>query len=361
MPDAIESDSSITPRQRGKCRIWGVNFREGFDLDTLTHALSGALLARATAGRASPPRSLPRRMAAGFFACAAPDLDFVVSFFGPMAYLQNHRGVTHSLLLMPLWGIAVAWLLAKLLRAPGGWRELYGISTMAIGAHIAGDVITSYGTMVPAPFSLWRAAIGTTFIIDLWFSGIILAGLIGSLLLRRSTVPSLAAFAFLLGYIGFQYVQREKALEFAVQYARERGLDNVSIDVHPRPPTAFNWTLFVSDDRMHRFAHVNLMREIPMSYREGDGFIARIDAPYRPLALAQWETRPRYGESELSKAAWSSPPLAVFRWFAEEPAFDGEEKGCAWYTDLRFLTPGRGDVAFRYGACREGEGWSLVR
>ena len=30
--------------------------------------------------------------------------------------------------------------------------------------------------MILAPFSDWRAAIGTTFIIDLWFSGIILAG-----------------------------------------------------------------------------------------------------------------------------------------------------------------------------------------
>jgi len=51
------------------------------------------------------------------------------------------------------------------------WR--HGLS---IGAHIAGDVITSYGTMLLAPLSDWRAAIGTTFIIDLWFSGIIVAG-----------------------------------------------------------------------------------------------------------------------------------------------------------------------------------------
>jgi inner membrane protein len=47
---------------------------------------------------------------------------------------------------------------------------------MALGAHIVGDLITGFGTIVFAPLSDWRAALGTTFIIDLWFSGIILAG-----------------------------------------------------------------------------------------------------------------------------------------------------------------------------------------
>ena len=57
-------------------------------MDTLTHALSGALLARATTPSALPSRAIPRRVAAGFFACAAPDLDFVIGFFGPVEYLQ---------------------------------------------------------------------------------------------------------------------------------------------------------------------------------------------------------------------------------------------------------------------------------
>ena len=89
-------------------------------MDTLTHALSGALLARATASNHAPPRSLPRRIAAGFLACAAPDLDFVVGFAGPVAYIANHRGVTHSLILLPLWALALSWVLAKIVREPGG-------------------------------------------------------------------------------------------------------------------------------------------------------------------------------------------------------------------------------------------------
>jgi len=333
-------------------------------MDTLTHALSGALLARATAPKDAPPRSIPRRVAAGFFAAAAPDLDFVIGFLGPVEYLQHHRGVTHSLLLLPIWALAVSWLLAKLLREPGGWRALYGVTALAIGAHIAGDLITSFGTLVLAPFSDWRAGIGTTFIIDLWFSGIILAGLLASAVFYKSRVAAVAFSAVLVGYVGFQVLQKEKALEFGQQYARGKGLAGARVEVHPRPVSPFNWTVFVSDDETHHLSHINLVRTEERRYAPGDGFVARLDAPYLPLAQARWETRTRYGEGGVAKEAWNSPAMAVYRWFADQPAFDGQAPGstCVWFVDLRFLTPGRDRMPFRYGACRDqpGVAWRLV-
>jgi inner membrane protein len=330
-------------------------------VDTLTHALSGALLARATARKDAPPRSLPRRLAAGFLACAAPDLDWVVALLGPMEFLAYHRGVTHSLLLVPLWALPLSWALALVLREPRGWRALYGVTVLGIALHIAGDVITSYGTMVLAPFSDWRASLGTTFIIDLWFSGIIIAGLAASAVLHGKRWPAVAASAVLVGYVGFQYLQKEKALAVGAAYASARGLKDATVAVHPRPVSPFNWTVFVSDAEAHRFAHVNLVRETPRSYRPGDGFIARIDSVYQPLASAAWETRTRYGEGKdraLVQDAWNSPALAVYRWFADQPAFDGVSAGstCVWFVDLRFLTPGRELPPFRYGACRDGPG-----
>jgi inner membrane protein len=332
-------------------------------MDTLTHALSGALLGRATAPKDAPARSMPRRVAAGFFAAAAPDLDFLLGFIGPLEYLAYHRGPTHSLLLAPLWALPLAWVLAAVLREPRGWRALYGIATMALYAHIAGDVITSFGTVVLAPLSDWRAGIGTTFIIDLWFSGIIVAGLLASALFYRSRIPAMAASAVLLAYIGFQYLQRQEALDFAAQYARSRGLDAARMEAHPRPVSPFNWTVFVSTTEEHHYAHVNLRRTVPRNYQPGDGFVARLDAPYQPLALARWETRARY-DGDSAREAWESPALGVFRWFADLPAFDGRSTGssCVWFVDLRFLTPGREGMPFRHGACREAPGapWRLA-
>jgi inner membrane protein len=323
------------------------------------------LLARATAPKDAPPRSLPRRIAAGFFACAAPDLDFVTGLAGSVEYLTQHRGVTHSLILLPLWAFAVSWLLAKILREPRGWRALYGVSAMSIGLHIAGDVITSFGTMVLAPFSDWRAALGTTFIIDPWFSGIIVAGLILSIFFRKAKFPSIAALAFLVCYLGFQYVQKEKALEFGVEYAKTRAMKDAKITAYPRPVSPFNWTVFVSDDNAHRFSHINLYRTEAKPYRPGDGFIARIDSPYLPLAQAIWVRRTRYGETDQDfiREVWNADALAVYRWFADLPAFDGLSKDptCAFFADLRFLTPGREGTPFRYGACRDRPGapWRL--
>jgi inner membrane protein len=333
-------------------------------LDTLTHALSGALLARATAPKDAPPRAVPRRIAAGFLACAAPDLDFILSFAGPAVYLEQHRGVTHSVLMLPLWALLLSWLLAKMLREPGGWRALYGVSALALAAHIVGDLITGFGTIVFAPVSDWRAALGTTFIIDLWFTGIILAGLAASAVLRKTRVPAAVAGIVLASYVGLQYIQRQKALDFGEAYAASLRLEDARVTAHPRPVSPFNWTVFVSDEKLHRFAHVNLWRREPRRHQPGDGFIARMDAPYLPLDQAIWVTQTRYGHppvDEVAREAWNSPALRFFRWFADVPAFAGVTQGstCVWFVDLRFMTPGREGMPFEFGACREaaGEPW----
>ncbi|MDH3321319.1 MAG: metal-dependent hydrolase, partial [Betaproteobacteria bacterium] len=306
-------------------------------MDTLTHALSGALLARATAPQDAPPRSMPRRIAAGFFAAAAPDLDFVLAFVSPLVYLEQHRGVTHSVLLLPLWALLLSWILAKILREPRGWRALYGITALGLGAHILGDLITSFGTIIFAPVSDARFGWGTTFIIDLWFTGIILAGLIASLAWRRTRIPAAAASLVLVAYVGFQAVLKERALDYARDYARQQGWSGVELSVMPRAVSPFNWTVYASDAVAHRFAHVNLWREEPLP--AAHDFIGRLDAAFQPLAQAHWQTRTRYGasaeEQALAQSAWDSPALGFMRWFAEMPAFDGLSVGstCVWFVD----------------------------
>ena len=326
-------------------------------MDTLTHALSGALLARATAAKDAPPRSIPRRVAAGFFAAAAPDLDFILGFFSPLLYLEQHRGATHSILLLPLWALPLSWLLAKILREQRGWRALYGITALGLGAHILGDLITSFGTIILAPFSDARFDWGTTFIIDLWFSGIILAGLLAAAAWRASRTPAVVACVVLVAYVGFQAVLKEGALEFGRDYARAQGLQKVEITATPRAVSPLNWTVYVSDELVHRYAHINLWRAAPLPAAHDS--IGRMDAAFQPLALARWETATRYGssaaEQEVARSAWESPAFGFMRWFAEKPAFDGLGKGstCVWFLDLRFVNPGREWVPFQYGACRE--------
>lgn len=330
-------------------------------MDTLTHALSGALAARATAPRTARI-SIPARMAAGFFAAAFPDVDWVLAYVSPAAYITGHRGVTHSLLLLPLWAGLLALACAKIDRGGTTWRDYYGVCAIGIGMHILGDLITSFGTIVFAPVSDARIAWSTTFIIDLWFTGIIVAGLAAAGLWRRSRAPAVLGLAALAGYVALQAVLHSRAVDVGVDYARRQSLDAVRVAALPRPVSPFNWMVVVTAEDRYHFANVNLLRrETPPVPGPDAGFITRLDAAYAPVGQAVWATVAKFGEAaderSLAAAVWGARDLEFFRWFAEFPALYridvANPARCVWFEDLRFNTPGREGNPFRFGVCNE--------
>jgi inner membrane protein len=343
-------------------------------VDTLTHALSGALLARATApASAATSGALPlrRRIAIGALAAAFPDIDVVVSWLSPLSYLYHHRGVTHSLAMLALWAVLLAWLCTKVWpndknKGPG-WRAYAGVIAWGIAAHIAGDWITSFGTMVFAPLSDWRAALSTTFIIDLWFSGIIIMGLLASWLWRKSRHarwPAVTGLVVLCAYVVFQYTLQQRAIDFGDQFATQSGLRNARVSALPRPVSPFNWMVVVDDGEQYHYSLVSLSRhEPPPPLAPDAGFFARMGAPYLPLTRAQWINADRWStgaSSALGREVMAHPQFAFFRWFARYPVLYRVDAGnphtCVWFQDLRFFTPGRAAWPFRYGMCREGAG-----
>jgi inner membrane protein len=338
-------------------------------MDTLTHALSGALLARATAPRKPTADTLPlgRRMFIGAAAAAFPDLDFITSYLSPLSYVYHHRGITHSLLLLPLWVVLLAVIFAFVWRGRPSWRAYLGITAYAVAAHIAGDLITSFGTMIFAPLSDARYALSATFIIDLWFSGIIVIALIACAVWRQRRAPAVAGMALLASYVGFQVLLQHRAVDFGEAYARSRGVEQALVTAVPRPVSPFNWTVLVADAQGFDYAHVNLIRRhTPPQPDAGTGFIRRLDAAYRPLHEAEWIHAERYGrradETALAREAFAQPDFRFFRWFAAYPALlridAGNPEHCVWFHDLRFVTPGRDSTPFRYGMCRaEGDAW----
>src|SRR5690606_17143922 len=146
------------PRHRPAVRI-----ARGGLMDTLTHAISGAVIGAATAPRDA--REMRRRALWGALFAAFPDSDFVIAFFTDhFTYLNEHRGYTHSVLLLPVWAALLGALAARLARAP--WREMAALAAAALAAHILGDLITSYGTKVFKPLYDAPLAFPITFIID---------------------------------------------------------------------------------------------------------------------------------------------------------------------------------------------------
>lgn len=333
-------------------------------MDTLTHALSGALLGRAVAPSQAATVTPRDCVALGFFAAAFPDVDVAFSVISPLAYLQYHRGITHSILLLPVWAWAVAWMWSRVRRNAAAFKAYLVVSALAIGIHILGDLITSFGTLILSPISDRRFEWGTTFIIDLWFSGIILAGLLGSWLVRRSRIPAVVGLLVLAGYVAFQWAQQLEAVEVGENYAREQGFDDYRVTALPRPVSPFNWMIVIEQPRAYHYAFVNLRRTRSVPASADDGFIRRLDAAYVPAATAKWARVLRFGAGEsvaLAEQAWEQPNFAFFRWFAALPVIADVEHGdpsCVWFRDLRFLTPGRTTWPFVYGMCRaEGGVW----
>jgi inner membrane protein len=337
------------------------------DMDTLTHALSGALLARATQHDTSP---LPRRtrMWVGFWAAAFPDGDFVLRFIDPLIYLTTHRGITHSVLLLPLWALGLAVAFMWISRRRYSWRAFAGVCALGIGAHILGDVITAFGTMIFAPFSDVRVSFPYTFIIDPYFSAIIIAGLVGAALLgsRRFAVGALLV---LVAYVGAQAWWHQRAIDIGVAYAARAQLTPATVHALPQPFSPLHWMVVIEQPDAYHLSYVDLWRGQTRSAAPGDPWWYRIYASYRPADALQWATVWRFGDSpadaRLARELWNDEVLADYRRFAMLPAlYRIDRKGdstCVWFNDLRFAMAAGRDNPFRYGACRGQNAWRVYQ
>lgn len=340
-------------------------------MDTLTHALSGALLARATAA-AAPERGAPslrERMSAGFVAAAFPDSDFVLRAVDSLAYLGTlHQGPTHSLLLLPLWALGLALVFGRL--CGRRWRAFYAPAALGIAIHIAADAITAYGTQLLFPLSGWRASLSLAFVIDPYFTAILVAGLLVAWLLPSKGRPvAAAALLVLAGYVGLLAALHQRAVGIGIGYAQAQGLAAARSHALPQPLSPFHWKVIVSDDYAYHEALVDLqpgpslVQKVPLVPP-----LARMAAAYR--TMPQWRLRPLFGhgafEIALAREAWEQDTFREFRRFARFPALyridAGGDGQCVWFVDLRFTLPER-KPSFVFGLCRTGPGaeWQLRR
>jgi len=333
-------------------------------MDTLTHALSGALLARATLGRA-PQTPAGERVRVAFLAAAFPDIDYLVSWIDPLVYLNVHQGLTHSLVLMPAWAALLTSLAARWYGRR--WRDFYGPALLGVLAHIAGDLITAYGTAVFAPLSFERYAYPMAFVLDPYFTAVTAVGLWLSVH-RDSRLAAQIGLATLLTYVGLLAALRAEALDMGRDIANERGPGARDVAALPQPFTSLNWKLLITEGSTVHEAHLRLRRCFPPAL--GALWFPQTAAAFRPRAEMDLVAHPRFGTdphwTNLAREVWRQPDFAGFRRFAGYPVLHridtaGAET-CLWFTDLRFALPHL-SPAFRFGMCRGSpeSAWRLYR
>lgn len=172
-------------------------------MDTVTHGILGALIAKAFfaedlpySARAQvqswrePPATTGRvAIIATTLGAIFPDIDI---FAGPLAHnalsiMTWHRTITHSIILLPLWAVLLAFLThwgAQRLRWPApAMGNLITFYALGLASHIFLDLITSFGTMALSPLNYTRFSLDWIFIVDLIMTSFVL-------------LPQLAAWAF---------------------------------------------------------------------------------------------------------------------------------------------------------------------
>jgi len=340
-------------------------------MDILTHALSGALLARATATNKAEPHalSLHARIAAGAIAAVFPDVDIVLRPLGTLAYLNLHQGYTHSLLMLPLWALILAALFSLITRRRYGWRMFYGVAALGIAIHIAGDAITAYGTMLFAPISDHRYSLPLAFMIDPYFTAFIAAALFAAMAFPAQQWMAGAGLAVLAVYLGWLGVLQQQAGAVGAEYTQRQALHGARSAALPQPLSPLHRLIIVSDGGRYHMAYVRLHGDPGIS-PPWPGVLAEIASSYKSVRSAQWQVRHRYGataaETTLAQQAWHHPAFAQFREFALYPALDHIAvtggNVCVWFVDLRFVLPVLAP-SFRFGLCRpsaDGD-WQLQR
>jgi inner membrane protein len=127
-------------------------------MDNLTHSLTGLVIAKAGMERFSPAATVVCVIAAN-----APDFDlFVLLTSGRWAYLQHHRGITHSIpgvlllaILIPTLFYAAEFVVAhfwkRARRIRFGWLLL--ASLIATATHPLMDWTNNYGIRLLLPWS----------------------------------------------------------------------------------------------------------------------------------------------------------------------------------------------------------------
>jgi inner membrane protein len=329
-------------------------------MDTITHGLSGVLLGRALSDRLKKlkPKAF---VLIGVLAAIFPDFDFLFILKSKEAYLEFHRSITHSLFLLPFWAFLISfffsWLARNKILLHKGWieegatnkeivKETFALSSLGILSHIGADVITNYGTMFLFPIDNTKFAISSVYIIDLWFTGIIVAGILASWFVKKDQYLMARIFlVILLGYISLTQHIKYEVENYALVSLRT---------VHPQPskliifsnPMAFspyNWSVTAYDEEKEVYYNSEFnLNEVKI------------------MRNNTWLTIPRWGynknQENVAKSAWNDPEFEFFRSFLRIPVFNSfskkDGKVCTYFRDLRYTNPLKDtENPFIYGLC----------
>ncbi|RPE80921.1 metal-dependent hydrolase [Vulcaniibacterium tengchongense] len=308
-------------------------------MDSLTQIVLGAAVAAVIA----PPQHRRAALLAGAALGTLPDLDVLpVNLItdDPVARMTWHRGVSHSLLVLPFVAWAVwAWCRSRGGRVAQAPRRWFWAIQLALLTHPLLDAFTVYGTQLLWPLPFRPAMWSSVFIIDPLYTIWLLFGCAAAWFARARPWAQKAlvlALALSTSYLGLSLLAKAK-----IERDAEAALAELNLADAPRfsVPMPFN---------------ILLWRVVAMT---PDGFVEG----ERSLAADRGPMRFRAYRSDVRALAqvFDYPSVQRLHWFNRGFMKAEARDGALVLSDLRMGA--EPDYSFRFAVAeRDGEGWREI-
>lgn len=147
-------------------------------MDSITQAVLGASVQGALLGRWQGRKALLYGAMLG----TLPDMDVVINYGDAVANMTYHRGFSHSLLVVAIVSVLLAWLIRRFRPHPdySGLR-LWLCIWLVLTTHVLLDAFTTYGTQLFWPLTTPPVNISSIFIIDPVYTLPLLLAVLGGL------------------------------------------------------------------------------------------------------------------------------------------------------------------------------------
>jgi inner membrane protein len=280
-------------------------------MDSVTQAALGACIAGAVAGK-----TLGRSaVLTGALLGTLPDLDVVIDYGTAVANFTQHRGFSHSLLILAPLSVLIAWALWRWRPKVSFQRWLLLVGLILI-THPILDVFTTYGTQLFWPIGP-PIAISSIFIIDPLYSLPLLIAFIAFLI--RPPAQKVMAVALVLSsaYLGWTLLAQQIITERVKPALAEAGLESYQLLVQPMPFNSVLWraTAITGQTRV----------EIVTGFLDGE----------EPLTLEHFPRNP-----ELRQTVSDLPEVQRLEWFTGGFMQYSRSDNQITATDIRLGIPG---------------------
>lgn len=213
-------------------------------MDSVTQILLGAAVGEAVAGKKAGNKAVLWGAVAG----TIPDLDVISRYFmGTVDALEFHRGPTHSvafaILLSPLLGYLIRKLYSK---GEATWKDWTILVFLGLFTHALLDCFTTWGTELFWPFSDYRIAIKSIFVIDPLYTVPLFICIIWLLFLPKSSRKrnkiNLAGLFLSTGYLLLTLIVKFQANQVFESSFSKQDLEVVRYESKPAPLNTILWT-----------------------------------------------------------------------------------------------------------------------